>query len=171
MYDEWHSDFANVFFTVKWNGPRVLFKYTVHWKHSIQSYRRSEKKNFLCPLKYMLFFLLYKMPFLRNWVKLYFNLMELFDWNDTFVLSYYISYYSIDCEMTADDSQNRWRMKQCHIPEELIRHSYRCEILKTCKSMKCSCLITAVGGTYGSFMISLRNLNRNIWINFLQVLL
>jgi len=45
------------------------------------------------------------MPFLRNWIKLYFNLMKLFDWDETFVLSYYISYYSTDCEMTTDDSK------------------------------------------------------------------
>lgn len=128
------------------------------------------KKNSLCPLKYMLFFLLYKMPFLRNWIKLCFNLMELFDWNETFVLSYYTSYYSTDCEMTGDDRQNRWRKTQCHIPEELILHSYCCEILTTWKSMKCSGLIKAVGDTYRSFMISLRNLIRNIWINFLHVL-
>ena len=128
------------------------------------------KKNFLCRLKYMCF-LLYKMSFfLRNWVKLCFSLMKLFDWNETFVLSYYNSCYSIDCEMTADDGQKRWRMTQCHIPEELIDPSYRCEIIKTWKSIKCSCLITVVGGMYRSFIISLRNLNLNIWIDFLEVL-
>ena len=31
--------------------------------------------------------------------------MKLFDWDETFVLSYYISYYSTDCEMTTDDSK------------------------------------------------------------------
>jgi hypothetical protein len=33
----------------------------------------------LCRLKYMRFLLLFKMSFLRNWLKLYFNLMKLFD--------------------------------------------------------------------------------------------
>jgi hypothetical protein len=81
--EEWHSDFANVFFTVKWNGPLISFRYRVHWKHSIKRYVRGKKKIFLCCLKYMRFLLLYKMPFLRNWIKLYFNLMKLFDWNET----------------------------------------------------------------------------------------
>jgi len=37
--------------------------------------------------------------------------MKLFDWNEKFVLSYYISYYSIECEMAADNSC--WR----YVPE------------------------------------------------------
>ena len=58
-------------------------------------------------LKVRAFLVVVQDAFLRDWIKLYFKLIQIFDWNETFVFSYYISYYSIDCEMTADDSPNR----------------------------------------------------------------
>ena len=65
------------------------------------------RKKIFVSLKVHVFLVVQDVFFLRNWVKLCFSLMKLFDWNETFVLSYYNSCYSIDCEMTADDGQKR----------------------------------------------------------------